>query len=343
MEGNFAVGDEVFRAPLNECGWLYPLPLEARLLRMLREGAVKVGELAVQLGETLEAIEAGLRNLQGAGFVMVRHPTLGVRLEAEPSGLIGDDIFSRMRVPWVAGVRVYCSTDSTNELAMRAGLHGERDPLVIFAEEQTSGRGRFGRAWHSAYGEGIWVSLLLRPKLEVAQWGRLTGASALAVALAVEGLLGLEVEIKWPNDVVLRGKKVCGVLVESVHGRGEPFVVLGIGVNVNQAEFPGELRERATSLREVLGRSVERPALAAAILDWLGELLRRCGVGFGEILAELERRSCVLGRAVSLRGVDREVRGIAEGLDENGHLRVRLADGTLETFSAGEVTLGRMG
>jgi BirA family biotin operon repressor/biotin-[acetyl-CoA-carboxylase] ligase len=318
------------------------LPLEAQLLGWLRSGGGGLVEVAERTGVSLAQVEAGLQNLQAAGFEVERHPTLGWRLVGEPASLIGDAVLSRMRLLWVAAIRVYRSTDSTNELAMRAGWDGERDPLVIFAESQTAGRGRFGRAWHSAAGEGIWMSVLLRPKLPVAEWARLSGVAALAVAGAVEKEFGLEAQIKWPNDVVVRGKKVCGVLVESVHGRGAPFVVLGVGVNANQSEFPEELRERATSLRMELGRCVERASLAAAILDGLGELLGRCGDGFAEVVRELERRSSLLGRAVVLRGVDREVQGIAEGLDELGQLRVRMGDGRVEVFSAGEVTLGRL-
>jgi BirA family biotin operon repressor/biotin-[acetyl-CoA-carboxylase] ligase len=315
------------------------LPLDARVLAQLRAGSAGLDAMARTLGCSKPSLRKSLDNLAEAGFGICERPGVGLSLESAPSALIGDDVLSRMRLPWLAGMRVYRSTGSTNDLATDAGLNGEAAPLAIFAEEQRAGRGRFGRLWHSAAGEGIWGSLLLRPEFALADWVRLTSVAALAVALAVEEVLGLQPEVKWPNDLLLGGKKFCGVLTELVHGRGTPFAVLGVGLNANQTEFAPELRERATSLRLELGCPVDRAGLAAALLDHLGELLRTCGEAFGQILGELERRSCVLGRAVTLDAAGRRVAGIAESMDENGHLRVRLPDGLLETFSAGEVSV----
>ena len=154
--------------------------------------------------------------------------------------------------PLVREIVVFEETGSTNELVLQRGRQGADAGLIIFAERQNAGRGRFGRRWESAPHRGLWFSLLLRPALPLARWARLTTWAAVAVAAAVERVAGRRASIKWPNDVFLDGKKVAGILIESgTDGAGLPFAVVGIGVNVNHepSDFPPELGDRATSLK----------------------------------------------------------------------------------------------
>jgi len=317
-----------------------PASLDARLLRILRTGPTPSSELAAQLVVAPAQIHDSIHGLQQAGFEISRHPTLGFQLHAAPDRLLADDLFSRMNGTWLGEIAVFEATASTNDLAMRRGLQGATGPLAIFAESQTAGRGRFGRKWHSMPREGVWMSVLLRPEIPFFQWPRLTSAAALATALAIEEVTSLRPAIKWPNDVLVRGKKVSGLLVETgQHSVSGPFAVLGIGLNANQTDFPPDILDRATSLRLATGQSIDRTALAASLLENLGRLLPELGYGFGKILSRITERSALLGQMLRVHTGHGHVEGIAEALDDEGLLLLRLADGSLQRFSAGEVTL----
>ena len=320
-------------------------PPDARLLRALRETRVHLpaGDLAAQLGESAAVVRAGLAALSAAGFEIEDRPGFGFRLIAAPDRLIADDLTARLGpCPLIREILVFAETDSTNDLATRLGRNGTPGGLAIFAEHQTAGRGRFGRRWASASHRGLWFSLLLRPPLPQAEWARLTTWAAVSVAAAIEESIGAKTAIKWPNDVFLGGKKVAGILAESGSDvTGRPFAVLGIGVNVNHEpdDFPAELHATAGSLRETTGEPLDRTALAAAILRALDSRLPFLSDDFPAIIAEAAARSFLLGRWIEVRAGEISAEGFAEQLDENGHLILRHADGTLGRFIAGEVTV----
>jgi BirA family biotin operon repressor/biotin-[acetyl-CoA-carboxylase] ligase len=319
--------------------------LDARLLSALRVASVHLpaGDLAKQLGASPHAVRERIKELRVAGFEIDERPALGFRLVAAPDRLIGDDLASRLGPCALAReIVVFEETDSTNEAALKRGRHGASEGVVIFAERQTAGRGRFGRRWESASHRGLWFSLLMRPELPVAQWTRLTTWAAVSVATAIERFTGLRASIKWPNDVYVAERKVAGMLIESgTDTGGRPFAVVGIGVNVNQEaeDFPDELSTKAGSLRMAAGRSFDRTALAAAILNELESQLGGLGAAFAELVAEAGVRSFLLGRWVQFRAGSEVIEGLAEQLDENGHLLLRAADGSLDRLTAGEVTL----
>lgn len=319
--------------------------LDARLIAALRASAVHLPatDLAGQLAAPLATVEARLTELRDAGFEIEERPGLGFRLLASPDRLIADDLTARLGMcRLVREIVVFKETDSTNDLAMQRGRQGEAGGLVIYAERQTAGRGRFGRPWVSASHRGLWFSLLLRPALPLPLWPRLTSWAAVSLADAIENALGLAAAIKWPNDIHLGGKKVAGILAESgTDGVGEPFAVVGIGLNVNHelADFPPELRGQATSLRMATGRMIDRPAMAAALLEALDARLPQLETDFPEIIAAATRHSSLLGRWIRVQsGVD-HLEGQAEELDANGHLLLRGGDGTLHRLTAGEVTI----
>ena len=320
-------------------------PLDARLLRTLRESSVHLpaSDLAAQLGESVDAIRARIAALGDAGFEIEDRPGLGFRFIAAPDRLVADDLTARLgSCALIREILVFAETDSTNDLATQLGRQGTPGGLAIFAEHQTAGRGRFGRRWASASHRGLWFSLLLRPAFPQAEWARLTTWAAVSVAAAIEASIGAKAAIKWPNDVFLGGKKVAGILAESGSDvTGQPFAVVGIGVNVNHEpdDFPAELRVTAGSLRETTGELLDRTALAAAILRALDTRLPFLSDDFPAIIAEAAARSFLLGRWIELRAGEISAEGFAEQLDENGHLLLRHADGTLGRFIAGEVTV----
>ena len=319
--------------------------LDARLLSALRSASVHLpaGDLARQLGTSPKEVCTRLAELRGAGFEIDERPALGFRFVAAPDRLIGDDLASRLGPCTLAReIVVFEETDSTNEAALKRGRHGAGPGLAVFAERQTAGRGRFGRRWESASHRGLWFSLLLRPELPVAQWTRLTTWAAVSVAAIIENCTRLRASIKWPNDVYVAGRKVAGMLIESgTDADGRPFAVVGIGVNVNHepADFPPELAAKAGSLRTAAGRTFDRTALAVAILKELESRLGGIGDAFADLVAEAGARSFLLGRWVRFRAGSDIIEGLAEQLDENGHLLLRAADGSLGRVMAGEVTL----
>jgi BirA family biotin operon repressor/biotin-[acetyl-CoA-carboxylase] ligase len=319
--------------------------LDSLLLRALREAAVHLpaGDLGVQLGVSAAVVCRRIAELRAAGFQIDERPALGFRLTASPDRLIADDLAARLDSGgFVREIVVFEETDSTNELALERGRRGAEAGLVIFAERQNAGRGRFGRRWESASHRGVWCSLLLRPALPLVQWPRLTTWAAIAVAAAVERAAGQRAAIKWPNDVFLDGRKVAGILIESgADSAGRPFAVVGIGVNVNHEarDFSHALGGRAGSLRMAVGRSCDRAALAADILTQLAARQGRVASAFGDLVAEAAGRSLLLGRWVQLRCGTSIHEGLAEELDENGQLVVRRGDGSSRRFLAGEVTI----
>ena len=320
----------------------WPATLDARILRTLRGASVHVpaGELAEQLGVSLEQVEQVLEGLRVAGFDIESRPGLGCRLVAEPDRIMADDLYSRLEDSPVAGeILVFEETASTNDVAQRLGREGHPGAVIVFAERQTAGRGRFGRRWDSADHAGLWFSLLLRPEWPVARWPRLTTWAGVCVARAVERFVQKDVQLKWPNDVLIQGRKIAGILIESaVDASGALFAVAGIGVNVNQVEFPEELEGRAASLRQFAGEALPRVALAAVLLEELGKGWVCLAADFSRTVTEAARRSSLLGSWVTLHAGGASTEGVAEGLNEDGQLLLRVNDGSLRCMSAGEVT-----
>lgn len=324
---------------MSQRGWA---GLDAQLLRMLRGFPVHLtaGDLASQLNRPLDEIETAIESLRGAGFDIENRPGLGCRLVSGPDRILADDLWSRMdENPLVREILAFEQTGSTNDVAMRLGREGHPGGIAVFAERQTAGRGRFGRKWDSADYAGLWFSLLLRPDWPVAQWPSLTTWVGVGVARALDAFAKSRAQLKWPNDVLLGGKKAAGILIESAADQqGRLFAVAGIGVNVNQEEFPEEIQDRAVSIRQCVGSRVDRAAVAAAILSELDDLWPAATDDFPSIVAEAADRSALLGKWVRLQSGADLIEGVAEGLDAAGQLLLRISDGTLRAMTAGEVT-----
>ena len=208
--------------------------------------------------------------------------------------------------------------DSTQDVALALAEAGAVDGTVVVANSQRAGRGRQGRPWRDEPGASLLCSILIRPRLAPLRWPLLSLVAGVAVAHALERATGVAARLKWPNDVVVDGRKLAGILLES-RVTAPPTVVVGIGINVAQARFPAELAVTATSVRLVTGRRVDREALLGAVLEefdaWRGQLERD---GFARIRDAWKARSVTLGTAVRVAGVT----GRAVDLDEDGALVV---------------------
>jgi BirA family biotin operon repressor/biotin-[acetyl-CoA-carboxylase] ligase len=233
-------------------------------------------------------------------------------------------------------ISVFAETASTNDIAHNLALHGAEEGTVIFAEHQTRGRGRHGRSWASPRGKGLWFSIILRPKFPSENFSRITIAASVAVARAIETQTSLRAAIKWPNDVLLNGKKCAGILTES---RNNNTAILGIGVDVNcdADDFPTELREVATSLAIESGKIVDRNAFSAEILRQLDELYRLAHENFERVADEWARRCTTLGKQIVVKIGERRIEGCAQALDERGALLVRLDSGRVEHVLGGDL------
>ena len=230
------------------------------------------------------------------------------------------------------------STSSTNIDALAAARNGAPHGSVYFADEQTAGRGRGGNSWHSATGEGLYVSVLLRPQIPGSRFALLPFAAGLAAVEAIRAVSGLAVDLRWPNDLLIGSRKAGGILVEAGNdSEGLPHAVLGIGVNVHQREFPSALATPATSLDLESGRRISRQSLLVALLESLErEVGTLCdGVAPRAILERVERASTwVRGRRVQVHG-PQACEGVTVGLDENGFLRVETSAGVVTVQTGG--------
>jgi BirA family biotin operon repressor/biotin-[acetyl-CoA-carboxylase] ligase len=323
------------------------MTIDAQILSALRssEDGVSGAELSSRLHITRAAIWARIESLRTLGYDIEASPHQGYRFLSAPDALHADDLLARMSGAQVVGrdIHVFQETNSTNDVAEKLARDGVKEGVAVFAESQTKGRGRLGRKWVSPARKGLWFSVLLRPDLRPQAATQLTVAAATALARAIRKQTSLTPEIKWPNDILLDGRKTAGILTElSAELDHVKYVIIGIGVDVNQStsDFPAELRGMATSLKAQTGQTVPRADLAVAILRELDHDYARIRAGQFEALAdEWEEQCCTLGRTVVIDLGARKVRGRAESLDDDGALIVRTQHGHLERIVGGDVTL----
>jgi BirA family biotin operon repressor/biotin-[acetyl-CoA-carboxylase] ligase len=322
--------------------------VDAQILRALRtagEDAVSGADLAERLGISRAAIWARIEELRSLGYDINASPHDGYRLRSAPNLLHADDLRALLNPKILIGrdIRVFQETTSTNDVVDKLGRDGVKEGAVVLAESQTKGRGRLGRKWISSPGKGLWFSVLLRPALSPQAATQITVASGTALARALRAATGLRAEIKWPNDILINGRKLCGILTEmSAELDKINYIVLGIGVNVNLSttDFPPELRKIATSLAIECGRKFQRVEIAAAILRELDRDYTKIQEGHFEALADEWEANCTtIGRDVEITLGNRTVLGRAESLDPEGALLVRTQHGRLERIMGGDVTL----
>lgn len=300
-------------------------------------------QLSSQLGITRAAVWKAVESLRRQGYDIEARSGCGYRLCS-----LSDRLGQREIAAFLLGSRdnmyVYESVDSTNTQCKRLAMNGAVDGTVVMAEEQTAGRGRKGRSFQSPQGLGLYLSILWRPQCEPSRLLPLTSLAAVAVSRAMERVTGERADIKWPNDLLLRDKKIAGILTEmALEGESGQidYVVLGIGINVHHkaADFTEEVAAMASSLDAELGVTVSRPRLAAALMEEL-DILRREVMWQPELYLDEYRQRCVtIGRTVQVvRGEERKAANAID-VDEQFGLAVRYEDGTEETVRSGEVSV----
>lgn len=235
-------------------------------------------------------------------------------------------------------IYLYQEIGSTNDAARRLAQAGAPEGLLVVAEAQTAGRGRAGRSWLTPPGTALAFSLVLRPKVEAAQASRLTMLAGVVVCEAIEQAAPVSAELKWPNDVLVGGRKAGGILVEAeMIGDRLAFAIVGVGLNVNAAPPPEAVHFPATSLRDEAGRPVERLPLLRAILTRLEA--RYPGLASAGLPAAWRSRLKMLGRPVVVHGPEGELAGMAEDVDADGALVLRLDSGERRRILAGDARL----
>lgn len=314
-----------------------------RLLKYLTESSFLSGEaVANRLNISRAAVWKEIEALRRLGYEVEAVPNKGYRLAGRPDRLYPWEIQSGLDAEFMGReIHYFASIDSTNNAAKAMLGNGPPEGTLVLAEEQTTGRGRMGRFWSSAPDKGIWMSLILRPRIPVADLPKMTILTGVAVRRAIVEATGMEPLIKWPNDILLDGRKICGILAE-LSGEIDrvAFLVMGMGINVNHEkhDFPEELREKAGSLAMTEGKPFSRVELVRLALKHFEDTYQQaCQNGFSDVLSECRRYSATLGRTVTIREGSREITGLAEALGDDGGLILRLSSGESIPVYAGEM------
>jgi BirA family biotin operon repressor/biotin-[acetyl-CoA-carboxylase] ligase len=304
-------------------------------------------KIAQEISSNRSEVWRLVQHLRGLGVDVAGHPATGYQLKSVPDLLLPEILVPLLRgTVFETRLHHFYKIGSTNTAAMAAAGQGAVEGSVFLAEEQTAGRGRGDHSWQSARSAGVYCSVVLRPALPPAEVLVLALAAGLAVQAALEQVDGrVRVDLKWPNDVLIAGKKVCGILTEmNAEATRVRYIVVGIGINVNQVSFPREIEDETISLRLATGSEWSRVDLTAALLKSLDREYRLL-VGQPDARASILRRfaehsSWVRGKQVRVQENGSGVEGITEGLDDQGFLRVRTAQG-LRTVLSGTVREGR--
>lgn len=310
------------------------------IIQFLRsaQGYISGEEISRQLKISRAAIWKHMQSLRDIGYEIEAVPHLGYRLASSPDKLIADEILHGLTTKTFGrNIIAHDSVDSTMDEAFHLGMDGAVEGTIICAETQTKGRGRLGRSWMSPKGKGIYFSLILRPRLSPNQMPQLTLMAAVSIAQAIKKNVGVAVAIKWPNDLLIDGKKVAGILTEL---RAEvdqmKFVVLGVGINVNSSA--SQLIETATSLKTSSGNTIDRVELLQEVLSHLERWYQSIHKGdFSKVLAVWRELSCTLHQRVRVTDGYGAIEGVAVDLDHDGALLIKQDDGKIIRRLAGDV------
>lgn len=317
--------------------------MQKQVLSLLKQtdGYLSGEEISRQLGVSRAAVWKAVKALREKGYGIDSVTNRGYCLSSQPDLLDATAIQSGLSTHFLGrNIVVLEETDSTNEEAKRQGAAGAPDGTLCLAERQTGGKGRLGRSWSSPPGAGVWMSLLLRPQLAPQEATLLTLIAGLSVCRAIRRLTGCGAMIKWPNDIVIGRKKVCGILTELAADMEQiHYVVVGIGVNANLSEFEGELKKKATSLLLETGEKIDRAALIRAVLEEFEACYDRFVTDLtADFITPYEKLCVSLNRQVSVIRGGREITGQSIGLSKEGKLLIQ-TDGGIVEIGSGEVTV----
>lgn len=319
--------------------------MKDKILHILRreKGFVSGQALCERLGVSRTAVWKYINVLKKEGYEIESVTRKGYRLLRSPDLLTEEAVREYLTEDeWPGRIVCFPSVDSTNEEAKRKAVLGERDGTLFVADNQTAGKGRRGRVWSSPEGKDIFCTILLRPEIPPDRASMLTLVAALSAAAAAETHSGELCQIKWPNDVLLHERKICGILTEMGLEMDEiSYVVIGVGLNVNREDFPEELSGMATSLFRETGEKTVRAALLADVIKEFSLRYSRFlkEQSFASFKEEYEERLVNIGREVRLIRRGQELVRRAVGIDEEGGLLVQNAEGETECVVSGEVSV----
>lgn len=319
--------------------------MKHEVLRMIREtdSYISGQEISEKLGVSRTAVWKVIEVLRAEGYDIEAVQNRGYHLVCYPELMTGTEIMSRVKTSW-AGTKVYYrkETASTNEDAKDLADDGATHGSLVVTEYQSGGKGRRGRVWTAEKGSTVAMSLILKPDFSPSKASRLTLLMALAVAEVIHHITDLDVKIKWPNDIIVNGKKVCGILTEM---SAEPdyinYVIIGVGINVNNTEFPDEIKETATSLLNEKGDRIGRTDLIVGIMDFF-EYYYNVYEENQDIADFVDLyESYLVNKDKEVRVLDPkgEYKGIAQGINDNGELIVQKEDGSFVRVDSGEVSV----
>lgn len=299
-------------------------------------------EISERFGVSRTAVWKAIRQLEAEGYVIEAVRNKGYRMKAQPDLLTREMIQNELDTEW-AGKQlvVFEETDSTNDQAKKLAEAGAVQGLLVVSDCQTAGKGRRGRTWESRSGEGIFMTLLLKPDIAPGNASMLTLVMALAVRAGIEQITGVDTQIKWPNDIVCDGKKVCGILTEmSAQIDYINYIVVGVGINVSNEKFPEPVDQTAVSLYQITGVRCQRARLIAEIMKQFEHYYAKYmqTEDLSGLMNEYNDHLVNRGRSVRVLDPRKEYAGVAQGINQAGELLVQTEDG-MRHVSSGEVSV----
>ncbi|HHX63066.1 MAG TPA: biotin--[acetyl-CoA-carboxylase] ligase [Epulopiscium sp.] len=319
--------------------------MREKILGMLRETKDYIsGErMSQELGVSRSMVWKVIKGLRDEGYKVDSVTNKGYRLAAVPNLITGEEVRSVLE-PKIFGKEIYDykEVDSTNVIAKAKAREGAKEGTVFIAESQTGGKGRLGKVWESPSGTGIWMSIVVRPEIVPQEVSGITLVAGLAICKAIRKVTSLSAYIKWPNDIVVNGKKVCGILTEmSAEIDRVNYVIIGIGINVNTTKFPEELRKIATSLKIESGIDYSRKDIVAQVLMLFEEYYQKYvqGESLQGALEEYKDLCITLKNEVSIIDKDKSYEATPLDIDKTGALIVEKKDGSIEKITSGEVSV----
>lgn len=321
--------------------------MRGRILEILRAGGqepVSGEELSRQLDVSRTAVWKHIQALKAEGYEIESIPKKGYVLKSAPDRLKPAEIITHLKTKWLGHSIHYCETvDSTNNVAKKLAEEGCDNGLVVVSEEQQGGKGRLSRGWFSPFACGNWFSVVLKPPFLPQEASKCTLLAAVAVVKAINKYSGVNAAIKWPNDILLDGKKLVGILTEMSAEFGKiNYIVIGIGINVHVPKniVPEDIRDCAVSVADVAQEPVSRVEILADVLLNLEDLYEQVlQSGFAPVLDEWRKYSCTLGQKVKVIAPDETYCGEAVDIDGDGLLIVKKDDGTVDKVIAGDVSI----
>jgi len=318
--------------------------MKKRIIEMLEkaDGYVSGEEISEKLGITRSGVWKHINSLKSEGYEITSVRNRGYKLNASPDLLSEEKIRQRMHGSLLGSrITVMKTVDSTNEEVKRRAHEGAESGLIVASESQTAGKGRFSRKWSSGSDGGLYFSFLLRPELPPSDMAGITLACGHAVCQAIREYTGLPAQIKWPNDIIIGRKKVCGILTEMAAQSDQvDYVVTGIGINVNNPSFPEEIADKADSLYLETGEKLDRNEFFACVINHLDRVIQNYLVSLSiEDIEQFKSLCATIGKEVSVQRGNIQYKGKAFDVAPTGELMILTEDGRELSVNSGEVTV----